>query len=97
MELSQDWQYLSLEGIPTHLSLMCPGTFKETLILGPWSYKAPNIRILGNYRDLRLKIFDFKFLLRMPKVETDEAASPLRQSEICWGGRYVSFLTVQFV
>eukprot|EP00956_Cyclotella_meneghiniana_P018600 scaffold31084_cov37-Cyclotella_meneghiniana.AAC.2 len=29
---SEEWQYLSLEDIPTHLSLICPGAFNKTLI-----------------------------------------------------------------
>eukprot|EP00956_Cyclotella_meneghiniana_P039486 scaffold172629_cov81-Cyclotella_meneghiniana.AAC.1 len=47
-------QYLSLEDIPSHLSLICPGAFNETLIPGYWSCKAPDTRYWGTI-DWKLK------------------------------------------
>eukprot|EP00956_Cyclotella_meneghiniana_P025050 scaffold51445_cov38-Cyclotella_meneghiniana.AAC.4 len=80
MGLSQEWRYLFLEDIPTHLSLICPGAFNETLIPGYWSHKAPNIRYWGTI-DLKLK-----------GGEADLSVKTMNFA----GGCLLSFLAVQF-
>ena len=69
-----------MEDIPTHMSLICPGAFNETLIWVTGPTKRPLSKYWGTI-DLRLRVFDLKFFLRVLTVGTDRAASPLCQSK----------------